>query len=130
VLHEAAFEGDRRGLEEGVQDQGQGPTKQGPARGRRRGGKFAHSTSRAKPGHATVPPFRVRAEFSDEAPCQLWRFRPSAATLTFAGPALEHHFTEHAASLAFMECHRYCMRLAAIPQHVPAAVATDGQKTT
>lgn len=39
---------------------------------------------------------------------------------------LEHHFTEHAASLTFMASHRYFMRLAAIAENLPDAVAAGG----
>ncbi|MFL6094548.1 MAG: hypothetical protein ACJ71Y_03790 [Blastococcus sp.] len=38
---------------------------------------------------------------------------------------LEHHFTEHAAALLFMNSHRYFKRLAAIAEEIPAAEAGD-----
>jgi hypothetical protein len=38
---------------------------------------------------------------------------------------LEHHFTEHAAALLFMNSHRYFKRLAAIAEGIPAAEAVQ-----
>jgi len=39
---------------------------------------------------------------------------------------LEHHFTEHAASLMFMASHRYFMRLAAVAEKLPTPATEDG----